>query len=408
MTTYLVGASVVDIQRRNVDRATTIAIDGGRIAAIGGAAPRAGDGATVVDVDGAFVVPGLWNVHTHMGGGTPSTLRERHEPEAERTIRAGRNLLSALARGVTGVRNVLEPAAIDLAWRNAIRQGQVLGPNVFVCGQAITPTGGHVHDYPGVIQADGPAEFRKAARSQLGKGVDQLKVMVSGGIASINESLLEAQALPDEIAAVVAVAHRKGKRVTVHAGGSQSIREAVLAGVDCIEHGYELDDETVALMLRSKTFYVPTLFVTSEHNRRYLVGLGADPVLIAKADAGAARHVSGFRIAREAGVKIVVGADVNPIGENTFIEAELLVREGMAPIDALRAATLNAAELCGIDGQNGSVDVGKVADLLVVRGDPLEDIRNLRNTLLVLRAGRVVSDPERLTRATMYAHPFLT
>jgi len=99
---------------------------------------------------------------------------------------------------------------------------------------------------------------------------------------------------------------------------------------------------------------------------------------------------------------------VNPIGENTFIETELLIREGMAPIDALRAATLNAAELCGIDSDNGSVDVGKVADLLVCRGDPLEDIRNLRNTLLVMRAGRVVSDPERLTRGMTYAHPFLT
>lgn len=335
----------------------------------------------------------------------PDNFRqEHHESVADRTVRAGHNLLTAFARGITGIRVVGDAGGVDLAWRNAIRRGEVLGPNLFVCGKGIIPTGGHGHDIPGVIQADGVDGFRHAVRSQLALGVDQIKLMITGGVATVGEGMGEAQALPEEIEAAVVIAHRKGKRVAVHADGAQSIKEAVLAGVDCVEHGYQLDEEAVALMAKHGTFYVPTMFVTQYE--RFMIESGMPPHAVEKARGGAARHLNGFRMALEAGVKIAAGADSNPIRENSFVEIEMLVQSGMTPVQALCAATVTAAELCGADGV-GSIEPGKRADLLIIDGDPLADISSLRHTVAVLHAGQLISDHQRRFDAKSFAYPFL-
>lgn len=402
---HLVGADVVDVDSGDLLTNATITVEGRRIARVErGSAGREREG-QVVDLDGGYVVPGLWNVHTHLGGMFPDNQRqEHHESGPDRTIRAGHNLLTAFARGITGVRVVGDAGGVDIAWRDAIRRGDVLGPNLFVCGQAIIPTGGHGHDIPGVIQADGPLGFRAAVRSQLARGVDQIKLMITGGVATVGEGMGEAQALPDEIEAAVVVAHRKGKRVTVHAGGAQSIKEAVRAGVDCVEHGYQLDEEAVALMAERGTFYVPTMFVTQYE--RFMIESGMPPHAVAKAKGGAEAHRRGFGMALEAGVRIAAGADSNPIRENSFVEIEMLVKSGMRPLQAITAATSTAAALCGVEHEIGTLSPGKQADLLVVRGNPLDDIANLRNTDLVMRSGMVVSDPKRRFGETVFAYPF--
>ncbi len=360
---------------------------------------------SILDLDGAYAVPGLWNIHTHLGGMFPDNARqEHHESIADRTVRAGHNLLSAFAKGITGVRVVGDASGVDLAWRDAIRRGEILGPDLYVCGQAIIPTGGHGHDIPGVIQADGPVGFRAAVRSQLARGVDQIKLMITGGVATVGEGMGEAQAMPDEIEAAVAVAHRKGKRVAVHAGGAESIKEAIQAGVDCVEHGYQLDEESVALMAKHGTYYVPTMFVTQYE--RFMIDSGMPPHAVSKAREGAVAHLCGFKMALEAGVKIAAGADSNPIRENSFVEIEMLVGSGMQPIQAITAATLTAAELCTAP-ETGSISKGNLADLLVVRGSPLEDVSNLRNTVLVIRGGRIVADHDHYFASAAFATPFL-
>jgi imidazolonepropionase-like amidohydrolase len=404
-TLTLTGLNVVDVGRGDVTPGAALTIVGDRITRIDTDGARRDQDAKVIDLDGAFAVPGLWNVHTHLGGMFPDNFRqEHHESAADRTIRAGRNLLTASARGITGIRVVGDASGVDIAWRNAIRRGDVLGPNLFVCGKGIIPTGGHGHDIPGVIQADGVDGFRQAVRSQLALGVDQIKLMITGGVATVGEGMTEAQALPEEIAAAVEVAHRKGKRVAVHAGGAQSIKEAVLAGVDCVEHGYQLDEEAVALMAEHGTYYVPTMFVTQYE--RFMIESGMQPYQIEKAKGGAKRHLDGFRMALEAGVTIAAGADSNPIRENGFVEIEMLVQSGMTPAQALRAATVTAADLCGAD-DTGCLEPGKRADILIIDGDPLAEISNLRQTRAVLQAGQLVCDHTGRFQATAYAYPFL-
>jgi imidazolonepropionase-like amidohydrolase len=393
-TTYLCGVNVIDATKGDVVPRATIVVADGRIAQVARSIPASQRDGTVVDLDGAYAVPGLWNVHTHLGGMFPDNNRqEHHESAADRTIRAGSNLLTAFVRGITGVRVVGDAAGVDIAWRNAIRRGEVRGPNLFVCGCPIIPTGGHGHDIPGVIQADGPSGFRTAVRSQLALGVDQIKLMITGGVATVGESMDEAQALSDEIEAAVAVAHRKGKRVTVHAGGAGSIKEAILAGVDCVEHGYRLDEEAVDLMVKHGVYFVPTMFVTQYE--RFMIESGMPPHAVAKAKGGAAAHLQGFRMALDAGVKIAAGADSNPIRENSFVEVEMLVQSGMQPLDAIRAATATAADLCGVGDEVGTIEPGKRADVLVVHDNPLDRISNLRNRCLVICGGHVVADPER-------------
>jgi imidazolonepropionase-like amidohydrolase len=202
----------------------------------------------------------------------------------------------------------------------------------------------------------------------------------------------ESQLSLDEIQAATEVAHQKGKRVCVHAGGPGGIKTAIRGGVECIEHGYYLDDEAIEMMAEKGTFYVPTLFVTQYEE--FMRKSGMFEYQIEKAKGAAEAHREGFQKALEAGVKLTCGADSSPIGEHTLVEIEQLVKAGMTEMEALMAATRTSADLCGVADQLGTVEVGKLADLIAVSANPLEDISNLRKLKLVLKGGKLVETKE--------------
>jgi len=356
-----------------------------------------GEGERVFDLEGGYVLPGLWDVHAHLGDliPDPKHLLETESP-IDYAIRAGRNAMDALRAGITGIRILGEDHYADVAWKRAFDAGVFVGPRLFVCGKAMCITGGHGHGTLGSVEVDGPYEMRKAVREQLKHGADQIKLMVTGGVMTAGEGMQESQFLPDEIRAATEVAHQKGKRVCVHAWGAAGIKTAIRGGVDSIEHGL-LDDEAIEMMVENGVFYVPTLNVTQGEKQIFEGGM--PDFMVEKILGSAKAHLEGFQKALKAGVKIACGADSSPVADFTLSEIEHLVKAGMGEMEALIAATRTSADLCGVADRMGTVEVGKLADLIVVSANPLEDISNIRKLKLVLKGGKLVEtrEPEGLT-----------
>ena len=396
MKTILTNCTVIDCTGEPPKKDVTVVIEGEKVAELkpGIYQPTGGEEEVrVVDLNAGYVIPGLWTVHTHVGAIFPDAKRLTfRESTADRTIRAGRNAMDALRVGITGIRVVGEQDYIDLAWKRAFDTGVFVGPRLFVCGNAMIATGGHGHGLAFCLEVDGPYEMRKAVREQLKHGVDQIKLCVTGGVATAGETMDESQLFLDEIQAATTVAHQKGKRVCVHAGGPGGVKTAIRGGVDCIEHGYYLDDEAIEMMAEQGTFYVPTMFVTQY--KEFMRKSGMFEYQIEKAKGAAEAHREGFQKALEAGVKIACGADSSPIGEHTLVEIEQLVKAGMTEMEALMAATRTSANLCGVADQLGTIEVGKLADLIAVSANPLEDISNIRELKLVLKGGNLVETKE--------------
>jgi imidazolonepropionase-like amidohydrolase len=350
-------------------------------------------GADVIDLAGASLLPGLWDAHAHLSMVFPQPALEytpHHELPADRTIRCGRAAMQALEVGATNVRIVGEPFYLDVAWKKAFASKMFVGPRLFVCGRPLIATGGHGWHHGVSVEVDGPAEVRKAAREQLKRGADQIKLMVTGGVASSTETMHEPQMTFDEIAAAVEVAAMKGKKVCAHIGGPEGAKLAVEAGVASVEHGYHLDDEAIAMMVEKGTFLVPTLAVTQTTD--FVVANNA-PYAVEKILKAADLHRDSFQRALAAGVKIATGEDMPvPFADWIVPEIETMVACGMAPMDAIVASTRNAAELCDAQDDLGTVETGKLADLIVVEGDPSVDVSALSALRLVLKEGEIVVD----------------
>jgi imidazolonepropionase-like amidohydrolase len=306
--------------------------------------------------------------------------------------------MDALAAGYTGLRVVGEANFIDVALRDAFNQGTFTGPRLYVCGPSLRITGGHgAHGrrhniYARMhVEVDGPDAFRAATRHNLKMGADWIKVMITGGIAGGRERLDEPQMTREEMEAVTEAAHAKGVKVCAHCGSANVARLAIEAGIDSIEHGYELDQDTVEFMAERGTYLVPTLIVTQD--REMMEKYEWSERGIGKALGGAETHRKSFQMAIEAGVKIASGADWSPINDSMPRELVWMQRCGMTPQQVIRAATLTSAELCGVDDQLGTVEPGKLADLLVVGANPLEDVTNLQDVKMVWKEGQVVANP---------------
>jgi imidazolonepropionase-like amidohydrolase len=411
--TILTNCTVIDCTGKAPMKDTTVVIEGDKIVQLkpGTHQQPPGEGERVFDLEGGYVLPGLWNCHVHLGVLWPDIKHtEAGESAVACAIRAGRDAIDALRVGVTGLRAVGQRDYIDVAWRDAFDAGLFVGPRIIACGPSISATGGHGdlgHDDP-AGRADGPYEMRKAVRERLKRGVDQIKLCVSGGHAEVifgaaadEKAYLQPQLFLDEIQAATDVAHQKGKRVCVH-GGGEATKLAIRAGVDCVEHGYYMDDETIELMLEHDVYYDPTLVCNSDE-QVMLDGGGLDKfhkgrVLVIEYEKVSPEysqiHKEGVQKAYEAGVKIVTGGDSSPAGLFTLWELENLVWAGMTEMDALIAATRTSADLCGVVDRLGTVEEGKLADLIVLSADPLENIRSIHRLKHVFKGGNLVETDE--------------
>jgi imidazolonepropionase-like amidohydrolase len=317
------------------------------------------------------------------------------ETDMALAVRAYRNALDALNAGATSLRMVGDARLVDLELKRAINSGQLLGPRLFCAGRAVIITGGHGFPSGSTVEADGADGFRHAVRAQLRAGADVIKLCITGGIAGEHEQIRDSQATYAEMEAACEAAHNAGRRITAHAGSSKAITEGIRAGLDCIEHGYFLDEPTVELMAKRGTYLVPTLSVSRAED--YMRRIGCPQWMIDKSLRAGEDHMRSFQLALAAGVKIAMGTDMLPADpyDGTlaiYREIEWMVAGGMAPANALRAATLSAAELCEVDSESGSVTVGKQADLVAMPANPLEDIRAVRGIDVVIKGGAFVRD----------------
>ena len=375
---------------------------------------KAGPDSVVTDLSGGFILPGLWDVHCHPGAMSPDPNRGGYfETEAEVTLRAVRNTSAALYKGVTALRAVAEANYIDVAlretfagnhppglWREGYVDKPLVGPRIFCSGPAIRMTGGHASDgridsqyISRVIEADGPDEVRKAVRQCIKLGVDWIKLLITGGIAGIRESMYEIQFTYDEIKAACDVAHNKGLKVCAHTGSSEAAKIGVKAGLDCIEHGYELDDEACDLMAANGVYYCPTISVTQDE--AYMRRWEWPEHSIGRALSGAELHRKALGRAVKAGVTLVNGADENPIADTAVNEIEWVVKSGVSPEQALLAATRNPAEMCGVLDSLGTIEVGKIADIIVTNENPLQDISALHDIAMVMKEGNIIIEHPR-------------
>jgi len=397
------AARLLDVRSgRYVERPVVVVV-GDRIDSVGGAAPP---GATVVDLGDRVLLPGFADVHTHIllqGDATEAEYDEQilKEYPAHRVVRAVRAMQIGLAHGFTTMRDLETEGAgyDDVAIRDAVNEGVVPGPRLKVVGPALSTTGTYpiLHFRPdwkfptGVMTCDGADGCRRAVREQLSYGTDWVKIYANtGGLRLTGDGYIDSPPnwTKEEIEAVVLEAHARGSKVAAHATSDTGVRIAVAAGVDSIEHGDSIRPEVAADMARRGIFLCPTLTVSAyvaEPRAKEGRGIWAEmPKILDKS----------FGNARKAGVKIAFGTDAGgfPWTEiNQAAEFGHEVRLGLTPIEAIRSATTNAAELLGLSGQIGVIERGAFADLVAVSGDPLADVGVLSKVDWVMKGGKVVA-----------------
>ena len=397
MSTFFTNCRMVDGTGQPAIEPATVVVSGALIAWCGPAdapdAPLPGPEDRTVDLHGQTILPGLFNTHAHLGLRLPFPER-RMDPftVGQRVMLVYRRALEAIYAGTTGIRSVGEAHFADIDVRNAINKGVLPGPRLVCAGNALIASGGHGHNSVGCIEVDGIDMFRRAAREQLRAGADLIKICLTGGIGTPGEKPADKQMRDDEVTAVVEIAHSANKRVASHTGGTGPVEDCVRLGVDAIEHGYEFDREAAEQMADAGTFLTPTLCVTQELD--YMRRHGVQEWMLSKAQAAAEVHLASVQRAVDAGVTLCTGTDLlpsDPVGGTvaTIREAELLVEAGLSPLGALRAATHNSAELCGVLDQTGSLAAGKQADLIVVAGRPDARIQDLREARLVMKGGDI-------------------
>ena len=386
-----------------------VVVQDGKIAAAGsGLAIPAG--ATVVDLGDATLLPGFIDSHTHLTGESGENyildfFNGLRRPVAEQALDSSVNARKTLEAGFTTVRDVGSSDDLDVGLRNAINAGIVPGPRMLVARYALGATGGHCDQTgfppntfgpePGMEKGvlHGANEGRQAVRLDVKYGADVIKMCASGGVLSLGDDVAAPQLTDEELTAIIDEAHRLKRKTAAHAHGDLAARAAVKAGIDSIEHGSFLTDETLALMKSKGTFLVPTCLAgvwTGAKLERF------PPEVAAKAKAAFEAHDDMFRRALKTGVKIAFGTDsaVSPHGMNAR-EFGLMVDLGMSPAAALRTAGPSAAELLGLTDRIGTLEKGKQADIVAVPGDPLEDIHVTEKVFFVMKGGQVFKGPIR-------------
>jgi imidazolonepropionase-like amidohydrolase len=370
-----------------------ILIDSTRIKEVSGSV-KIPEGTEMIDLSQATVLPGLIDCHTHLTTTAPFENLLHHGLMHDAVV-AHVYAKKTLEAGFTTVRDVWAKEFIDVALCDAINKGLVIGPRMQVATLAIGSTGGHNEDLLGLAPditmgrfsgiADGVDEVRKLVRFEIKNGADVIKIMATEGFAAGDNLVNETQYTLEEMKVIVEEAQRYGKRVAAHAHGADGIKKAVMAGLSSIEHGTFLDDEGIKLMKQNGAYLVPTLAIRWRSNL-------ADPSLSAarreRINLFAKHGQEGFEKAVKAGIKIAFGSDASEIPHGTNAkEFFWMVKFGMTPMQAIQAATIHAADLLGWQDRVGSITPGKLADVIAVDGNPLEDITALETVRFVMKDG---------------------
>ncbi len=396
-TVVIHAGHLLDVKSGQMLTNQQVVINGDKIVSVGpaGAAPA---GAQVIDLPNATVMPGLIDAHVHLtmdargiGYGALGISIPRE------ALIGAKNAKTTLDAGFTTVRNVAASGFTDVALRDAINDGDVPGPRMLVSGPALSITGGHCDDnllpYEFHAQADGVADgiaaVQHKVRENIKYGADLIKVCATGGVMSKGDDPNASQYTLEEMKAIVADAHRLGRKVAAHAHGAQGVTWASEAGVDSVEHGHLMDDNSIATLKKNGTYLVPTLYLT-EWWTDNMDRMHAPDYLKAKMKMVIQSSESNIRKAIAAGVKIGMGTDaaVYPHGLNAH-ELAVYVKLGMTPIEAIRTATVNDADLLGWSDKVGTIEPNKWADIIAVAGDPTKDVTVLQNVKFVMKGGEV-------------------
>jgi imidazolonepropionase-like amidohydrolase len=386
----LCNARLIDGTGRVWQRAA-IHIADDRITTVTDAEPDSTD-EPALNLGGKTVVPGFINCHVHLClDGSPDPITAwASRSLTENVLIAGKQAETTVKAGITTVRDLGGVDGVDLGLKKAINDGVIPGPRMLVSGRVLCMTGGHGH----VIgrEVNGPDEARKGAREQLKAGADVIKVMATGGVMTPGVEPGSPQLTFEELRAAIEEAEKAGKLTATHAQGTTGIKNAVRAGIDSIEHGFFLDAEAIDMMLERGTFFVPTL-AALYHIIEGGLESGIPSYVVEKAARASDAQLDSFRRAREAGVRVAAGNDGGTpfnTADNLSSELERMVDAGVSPADALETAHKTAAELLGLSGQIGTVEPGKLADLVVLDADPLADISAVRQVLMVFKDGQRV------------------
>ena len=399
--TVIRAGRLLDVRSGQVLRNQVLVVEGERIRQVGPAA--AAMGARVIDLSDALVLPGLIDCHAHILGNQKdlSPTQALRLSSAQATLWGVHNLQVWMAHGFTALRDAGESdmGYGQLALRDAINRGLIRGPRIVSAGNFISLTGGHgdvdvlasdqqLGRRPNI--ADSTAEVGPAVRRDLKFGADWIKLMATGGVMDPHSDFNVQELSEEQMARAVEIAHRAHKKVMAHAEGTEGIKAAVRAGVDCIEHGTMLDEEGARLMEQKGTWLVPTL-QTFQRGAELGTSLGQDPIMAQKGKQILKYQQEAFALALKHNLKIAYGVD----DDADFVSKEFtaLVNAGMKPLQAIQAATIRASEMLGMADQTGTLEAGKYADIVAVSGDPLETISAIENVVFVMKGGEVIKGP---------------
>lgn len=406
--TYIHAGKLIAIPGEPMRGPSTIVVDQGRIVSVSDGYLPAPSDASTVDLTDMTVLPGLIDSHVHLdsdAGGDAGLLEELQKSDGWFAINAYANGLKTLRAGFTTVRNLGDGTGATLALRDAVKAGIVQGPRIVDAGRSISATAGHMDgalglrdEYRPVAETaentcDSAEQCRRAVRLQVGRGADVIKLATTGGVNSRIGAGLGAQLFTDEAKAIVDTARLYGKKVAVHAHGDDGIEMALRLGVDSIEHGTILTPQVIDLWSKSRTYYVPTLSTVNGYKERLATNPAAyQGEVLEKIRWRIGITGKSLQVLVPRGVKIAFGTDagVSKHGRNAD-EFELMVANGMTPTEALKAATVNAADLLGLSAEIGTVEPGKSADIIAVSGDPIADVRLLKSMAFVMAQGKIVN-----------------
>jgi len=401
--TYIWCGTLIDGISNEAKKNMTVVVEKNKIVAIENGFSNPGANDKTIDLKTKTVTPGWIDCHVHLESETnPNAYSERFTLNpADYAFQSVGFAEKTLMAGFTTVRD-LGGSGVNISLRNAINKGLIKGPRIYTAGKAIATTGGHAdptNGYrkdlmgdPGPVEGvvNGPDECRKAVRQRYKDGADLIKITATGGVLSVASNGSNPQFTEEEIKAIVETAKDYGFKVAVHAHGAEGIKRAIRAGVNSIEHGTLMDDECIELFKKYGTWYVPTITAGKSVADSAKKPGYYPPVVAAKAIAIGPKLQSTFAKAYKAGVKIAFGTDagVSQHGKN-WVEFVYMIEAGMSSMDAIKSATINAAELIGIKDQTGSIEVGKLADIVAVDGDPLKDPQAFGKVVFVMKDGVV-------------------